>query len=302
MPPLLSALFAAFGFAAFQTVNHRALAGVGVLPGTATLLAIGTVLLTAVAAATGGLPLVLDASAGALALAAAAGVVHFVGGWTFLGWSQVRLGASRTGILLGTVPLFGAVAAALLLDQPLGPFGVVGLLVVTWGVGMVSTSRRNPATPGVAELRPRDVRIGVVAGLATALCWSTSPVLIGFALDDLPSPVTVAAVGMAAGATLYWLGVFATRGGRPRARIATGPRRLLLAAGALASLGTWMQWNALGGAAVAPVLAVVSATPLLVVILAAVSGGERLRGSARVRVWGGAVLTVAGSLLIVAAT
>lgn len=294
MAGVLPALGAAIGFAIYQLVNRRALQTVDVYRGTASILAIGAALLMVVAGITGGLSLVPEAPVSALLFCAAAGFVHFFCGWTFLAWAQVRLGAARAGILIGTVPLFGALVAAALLDEPLSSSDLVGLVLVVVGVWIVS-ARRGVGT----DTPPRQTQLGIAAGLATALCWSTSPVLIRQGLEGLPSPTAGAGLGMLASALVYALGVVLTRGRANRAPIDTSTRNLLLVTGIAASSSIWMQWTAYDLTAVATVLAILQLTPITVVILASRIGGDRLSGTALQRVLVGAALTVTGSLFLV---
>lgn len=287
------ALLAAVGFAVFQTVNRRALSGVDVYRGTAALLSVGTVALATLALATQDLSLLARASVSSVLVFAAAGFVHFFCGWTFLGLSQLRLGAARTGIVIGTVPLFGALLAALLLAEPLTARTAVGLTIVVAGVAVISTRG------GAAAVSAADVRWGVAAGLATAVCWSASPVLIRIGLQGLPSPLIGATIGMAASAFVYALGVLATRRRVRRAAIPSATWGLLLAAGIAVSTGIWMQWTAFDLAPIASVLALLQLTPVLVVLLAVRIGGDELTPAARRRTWAGTLLTVIGSLILV---
>lgn len=293
MVGVVTAVLAAVGFAVFQTVNRRALAAVDVYRGTAVVLGVGALLLLVVAGLTGGLALVPAAPATSLGLFALAGFIHFFCGWTLLGLSQVRIGAARTGVLLGAMPLVGAVLAALFLDEPLTAATIAGLVLVV--VGVVIVVSRG----GVAELDPGQARWGVVAGLATSLCWSISPVLIRRGLEGLPSPVAGAAFGMVASAAVYGLAVVVTGRGRQRLEVGLPTRRLLVWAGIAVSLSIWMQWTAFALAPIAVVLGLLQLTPLLVVALAVFVGVDALDRTQRRRVWTGAVVTVAGSSLLV---
>lgn len=287
------ALLAAVGFAGFQLVNRRALAGVDVYRGTATLLVVSTVVLGLVSLVTGELSLVLEAPMQAILFCAAAGFVHFFFGWTFLGMAQIRVGAARAGIMVGTVPLFGALLAALLLDEALSAFDVAGLLLVVAGVGIVVSARGAP--PAGSQGRPV---MGVLAGLATAACWSLSPILIRQGLEGLPSPVTGAGVGMAASAVGYGALLLATHRVATRQAVTSRTRQLLLVAGVAVGLSIWMQWTAFDLAPVAVVLTLLQLTPPLVVVLATRLAGEAL-GPARYRVGIGTAVTVSGSLLLI---
>lgn len=295
MAGVLPALAAAIGFAVYQLCNRRALQTVDVYRGTASILAIGAALLMVVAGVTGGLALVPEAPVSALLFCAAAGFVHFFCGWTFLAWSQVRLGAARAGILVGTVPLFGALIAAVVLDEPLTGADVAGLVLVVGGVWLVM-ARRGVTT----DTPPRQTRLGIAAGLATALSWSSSPVLIRQGLAGLPSPIAGAGLGMLASALVYGLAVVATRRRANRTALSGDTKGLLLIAGLAVSVSIWMQWTAYDLTDVATVLAILQLTPIVVVVLASRIGGDRLGTKAQRLVFAGAVLTVFGSLLLVA--
>ena len=293
MAGVVPAVVAAFGFALFQLVNRRALQTVDVYRGTATLLGVGATLLLVIAALTGGLALVPAAPVSSLLLCAAAGFVHFFCGWTFLAWSQVRLGAARAGILTGTMPLFGALIAAVALDEPLSVVDMCGLAAVVMGTAIV-TARR-----AAAAAAPTQTWQGVAAGLATALCWSSSPVLIRRGLEGLPSPLTGAALGMLASAVVYALAVVLSRRRATRPALAPHTVGLLLVAAVAVSLSIWMQWTAFDLAKIATVLALLQLTPILVVVLAPRISGDRLSPRTQRRILLGAAATVSGSLLLV---
>lgn len=295
MAGVVPALLAATAFAAFQMVNRRALSGIDPYRGTGALVGVGAVVLGLVSLLTEGPAVVTAAPSSALGFAAAAGFLHFVGGWTLLGFSQLRVGTARTGVLLGTVPLFGALIAAITLDESLTGVTMLGLVVVTTGVGIVVTARTGAAV----DASRRRVVAGVAAGLGTALCWSSSPVLIRRALEGLPSPVTVAAVGMAACATGYVVIALLTR--RVAATRTAVPREtvgLLVLAGSIIAFAIWMQWTALSLSPVAVVLTVAQLTPPLVVFLSLLQSGEAF-GRAATRVWLGTFVTIAGSLVVI---
>ena len=71
----------------------------------------------ALAVATEDVGRVLDADGWALAAFAAAGIVHFLLGWTFLNLSQKRIGAARTSPLLTMSPVFALAIAAIAVGQ-----------------------------------------------------------------------------------------------------------------------------------------------------------------------------------------
>lgn len=69
---------------------------------------------------------------------ALAGLVHFVGGWTLLSISQKKIGAARTGSLMGATPLFGTILAFLLLGETVSLLETGAILMIVIGVVLVS--------------------------------------------------------------------------------------------------------------------------------------------------------------------
>lgn len=317
MTGVVPALVASVGFAMFQLTTTRAFARVEVVRGTATLFAVAATALVVVAGLTGELPVLIDAPARAIAWFATAGLVHFLVGWTFLGTSQVALGAARTGIVTASVPLFGSLVAVVALGERLDGLQWVALAVVVAGVALVALARRRGEVArggdGAAVASRRSSRrVGVAAALATAACWSLSPVLIRRGLAIVPSPVVGASIGMGASALVAGARVLARtvrvrRGGvRGPSALPVGAWRsalpLLALAGTVVAMAIWLKWSALEAAPVAVVLALLQLTPLLVVLVSVVGGTERydgLRGAGRL--WGGTLATIAGSLVLVLA-
>lgn len=291
MSGVLPALVAAVGFALFRVMNARALTQIDVYRATRVLLLTATFALSAITLLIDGPAPWRDAPLRALLFSAAAGMVHFFFGWTLLGTAQQRIGAARTGALVGAVPLFGALVAWGLLGEAVLPLQLVGLMVVVLGVIVIATGgRRGPAQPRLAS--------GVAAALGTAACWSVSPVLIRQGLAGIPSPRAAASVGLLASALLYSALVALARRGEAQVRILTPTLRLLVVGGMLVAGSLWMQWTAFGLAPVATVLVLLQFTPAIVPALArlgaAVAGGPTLA-----RLYVGVVAIVLGSLLVV---
>src|SRR6185436_9988409 len=96
---------------------------------------------------------------------AAAGIVHFLLGWTFLNMSQRRIGAARSSPLLTMSPVFALGVAAVVAGQVPSP-AQLGLIVpMVAGAYLVAGGRREAH---LADALP---------GLACALMWGVSPVL-----------------------------------------------------------------------------------------------------------------------------
>jgi drug/metabolite transporter (DMT)-like permease len=284
------AVFAGIGFGLFQAVNRRVNAAVDVYRGTFGLLAVGTVLLGLIALVTEDVGQVLRAPATALAAFAAAGFVHFLLGWTFLGLSQQRIGAARTGALIGTMPLFGTLAAALVLGEVPTALTVGAIAVVVAGVVAVALSGSGPRTGE----RGGGAAAGALSALATGLCWSLSPLLIRAGLVGLPSPLLGVTVGMLATTVVCGVVVAVARDRDTPMRPVLGS---LVAAGSLVGLSIWAYWTALDLAQVGVVLAVMQLSSPTVAIASPLLSGDRTeRGGPWL--WIGIGFIVVGSVIL----
>lgn len=83
----------------------------------------------------------------ALGLMVVAAVLPGVAAYWIYGWTQKILGASRVAVTLYLGPLYTAVAAWLILNEPLGWFHLVGGLMILGGVGLVMAMPAKTATP-----------------------------------------------------------------------------------------------------------------------------------------------------------
>jgi drug/metabolite transporter (DMT)-like permease len=164
---------------------------------------------------------------------AAAGLIHFLVGWTLFARSQQRIGPSRTASILSVHPVMAAIAAWLVLDESLRPATWLGVVAVTTGVAVVAASRRPAQGPGSAN---------PALALAATACFSVSPLFARLGMADFDHPLVGLTVGMAATAPVLLVA----------ARLATGrwitPNRRtwpwLLSGGAMAALAFTAQWTA----------------------------------------------------------
>lgn len=287
------AALAGIGFGFFQLTNSRAGRGVDTYVGTFVVLAVSVTVLAAITATTQDLAAMGRAPLQAYGWFALAGGVHFFFGWTFLTLSQRRLGASRTGVLTGTTPLFGTLIAFVVLGEAVRSLAIVGIVMVVAGTIWLARSRAAPQEDAIAP-----PAWTVVLGLAAAVCWGTSPVFIRWGLDGLDAPMIGVTVGLLAATLAYGLAL-AVRGG-------SGNRMQRSAAGWLVVAGTFVaaaiaaQWAALSQAPVAVVLALSQlAVPVVVIVAPLVSSEsvERLRLSGKLA----AAVIVGGSLVIIVA-
>lgn len=292
MTGVLWAAVSGIGFGLFQSVNVRAVRRLDdVYVSTFLQLLIAAALLLGACIAVGDLPLLADASAWALISFGLAGLVHFFLGWTLLNVSQDRIGAARTSPLLTTVPLFGLAIAAVTLGQMPGTAALAGIAVVVAGALVITDPRAE------AGLRWQDS----LPGVATAFLWALSPVFTVEGLEELDSPLLGVTIGLVFSAVAYALVLAATPGERRSARDL--PREgvaLKLVSGVLVALAIWGRWEALDLADVGVVLALnLLAVPTVLLLAPMIAGRHLERVDARI--WLGAGLVVAGSLILIAA-
>jgi drug/metabolite transporter (DMT)-like permease len=279
------------GFGLFQTLNIRAVRGMDPFASTFVQIAVAATALLVASAAGGGLGDLANAPSASLLYFAAAGVLHFVAGWTLLNISQKRIGAARTSPLLTTVPLFGIAVAAVTVGQLPAAVEWPAIALMVLG-GYVVVSRGAGGRPTrLADALP---------ALGCALCWALSPALTVRGLDGLGDPLVGLTLGLVVSVAGYALAFAASRrrlGLRTAGRSAVAVK---LVAGVLVGLSTWGRWAALDRTTVAVVLALnLLSIPVVLVASPLVAGraAEHVTG----RVWAGAALVVSGSLLLIVA-
>jgi drug/metabolite transporter (DMT)-like permease len=278
------------GFGLFQTLNVRAVRGMDPFASTFVQIAVAAVALLVASAISGGLADLDGAPAGALAYFAAAGVLHFVAGWTLLNVSQKRIGAARTSPLLTTVPLFGIALAALTVGQLPEAVELPAIALMVLGAYVV-VSRGAGRHVSFADALP---------ALACALCWALSPALTVRGLDRLDDPLVGLTLGLCVSVVAYALAFALSRRAVGLLTAGRSALAIKLLAGVLVGLSTWGRWAALDGTTVAVVLAL-NLLSIPVVLLASPLMAGRHAENVTPRVWLGATLVVAGSLLLIVA-
>jgi drug/metabolite transporter (DMT)-like permease len=289
--PLLAAA-AGIGFGAFQTLNRRAVGGMSdAYLATFLQLLVAMAVLLVASLASENVALLRDARTSALVWFAAAGLVHFLVGWTLLNMSQMRIGAARTSPLLSTNPVFGAAIAAAWLREVPRLLAWIGILLVVLGALSVSLERAGDVGWGINW---RDT----APGLATALAWSISPIFIREGLDELDSPL----LGLTLGMAVALVGYAAALSLRPRAVGSVigswDALALKLVAGVMVGFSVWARWVSLDSTGIAVVLALGLLSVPVVLLLSPVLVGRHLE-RVTLRIWLGASLVVAGGLLLV---
>ena len=290
MTGALVAAASGIGFGLFQSLNVRAVRGMDPYASTFLQICVAAVALGAVAVATGGVGDLAHAPAWALVDFAAAGVLHFIAGWTFLNLSQKRIGAQRTSPLLVTVPLFGIAIAAVTVGQLPAAVELPAIALMIAGAYVVASRGARIRLAHVVDALP---------AFACAFCWALSPVLTLRGLEGLDDPLLGLTLGLVVSVVGYLLAFAVAR--RDLGLSAAGREALLikLLAGLLVGLSTWGRWAALDGTAVAVVLALNLLSVPVVLVAAPLVSGRHLE-PVEPRVWAGAVLVVTGSLLLIA--
>ncbi len=297
MVGVLWAVLAGVGFGMFQTFNRKAGRGMDAQWATFILLLVSALILAFASLVTQDLVTLLRAAPlTAVINFGLAGLIHFFLGWSFLTISQQRVGAARTGALVGATPLFATFIAALALGEFLRLPILLGIGLVVAGVYLVSTDELR-AAPGEVALDVTDWRASLF-GLATAICFAISPIFIRGGLQGLPSPLLGVTLGMIACVLAY--GILLSLRRRPSASglIPGDALFFQILAGVMVGLSTWARWIALDLAPVGTVLALGRISIPVVLLLAPLAVGQHLE-QVTTRIWTGAALIVGGSLLLI---
>jgi DME family drug/metabolite transporter len=279
------------GFGLVQAVNVRAVRQLDDLY-VSTFLQLVTAALVSVVvcAATGELALLDDLTVWAVVSFTIAGAVHFFFGWTFLNASQQHIGAARTAPLLATVPLWGIAIAAVVYGELPAAAAWIGIVVMVAGALTVS----SPAA--MAGMHWSDARFG----LATAFLWALSPIFTIEGLEELDAPLLGVAIGLVSSALAFGMITLLAPGrlASPRDMPGAGLAMKMLA-GAIVAVATWWRFEALGLSPVGVVLALMLLTVPTVLLLAPLLSDKRSE-AVTARVWIGAALVIAGSLILIA--
>ncbi len=286
------ALAAGVGFGLFQAVNRRANSGLDAYRATFGLLAVGTVGMTVISVLTQDLAAIDRAPLGALVAFAAAGIVHFFFGWTLLGLSQQKVGASETGATVAATPLIATILAALVLDEGLTLVIALGVLLAVTGLAVLAL-RRMPASRHTGFHIPW-------FGIGAAASWGTSPLFIRWGLEGLPHPLLGVNIGLAAAMLAYAVALTVTGrwSGNTITRAHIGWITLAGTMVAVAILAQWTSYDLIA-IAVAVTLMQVSA-PVVIVAAPFVVGTEMERATPALLL--GTALIMSGSILAILAS
>jgi len=232
---------------------------------------------------TGDLSALPDIPAVAVLWFVAAGLMHFLAGWTMFALSQQRIGPSRTAAILSANPVLAAIIAWFVLSESLRAITWVGVLAVTTGVAVITTARLTTGrwtNPSLA--------------LVATLCFSISPVFVRWGLDEFDYALLGLAVGMAFTVPAMHVVSRLYTGGW--VIVPHGVRRWLLGGG-MSALALTAQWTAFS---LIPIGVAVSlqqlSTPVVLFLGPIVLSAPSERATPRLVA--GTAMVVAGSILV----
>ena len=133
------ALSAAIVFALGQVFVRKGVSGLGTTLGTAVMLWVGTLTLTIVAFFMEDTAITQFMTSRAVLYFIAAGLFHFLAGWSFLNASSRIIGAARTSAITGITPLFAAILAIIALGEGINLYIGIGMILITVGSYFITT-------------------------------------------------------------------------------------------------------------------------------------------------------------------
>jgi drug/metabolite transporter (DMT)-like permease len=281
-------LLAAVGFGVTQIINRKANQRLDAFRTAFLMLVAVELVLLGRAVLTGELAKLLTAPWWAAAVFAVATLLHFGAGWTLLAASQQRVGVARTGALVSTAPLMGALLAALFLDEPLTLAMALGVVVVVMGVAVLSLS---------AGSEPTGRWTNPWLGLSVGLIWGSTPSLIRLGLSGFDAPVLGLTIGL--GLSLVVQGILLSVAGTwRRSPIPASTYRWMAAGGVSGAVGITAQWISFDRTTIAVAISLQQLAVLVVLVLVPFAFHEPLeRITGRLLTGVAAVLT--GTLVVV---
>ncbi len=292
MSGIFLSIISGLGFGLFQAINRRAAQNTDPFFATFILLFVSSVVLILISYFSEDLTLLANASPLAFLHFFLAAFIHFFVGWTLFSISQKTVGAARTGVLLGTVPLWGTAIGALFFSEFLSAVIIIGIVLILIGAYIVSSDKTKSANV--------EIQTGLKAslyGLGTAVCFAGSSIFIRYGLDHLPSPLLGVTFGMTMITIIYagLLGFQVVRNGK---QIQMGENFWLqVAGGILVAVATWWRWIAFELTPIAIVIALSRLSIPTVLILSPFIIGQKLE-QVNARVWLGAGVILAGAMIL----
>ncbi|MHA2116514.1 MAG: DMT family transporter, partial [Candidatus Thorarchaeota archaeon] len=95
--------------------------------------------------------------------------------------SQDRIGVSKAFPIAMSYPLLVYLLTALFLGEPVILQRIIGAVITVVGVGLIARAGQVE-NEGVAKWKQKDIQIGFVLAILTALCWALSDTVFQFGL------------------------------------------------------------------------------------------------------------------------
>ena len=193
----------------------------------------------------------------AIGMFALTGIFHFALGRFLLYQSMKHIGAARGTSITHSFPLFALIFSTILLKEtPTIPV-VIGTLLIVGGIYLLLSERSG------AELPRRDRILGYTIGLATALCWGITAILIKNSSQFGP-PFVILSVALFSG--ILVLSLFTLRSFDINIKTNRKAINLLLIAGLLNGIGLASFYSALATTPVVIVTPLAATSPLFTVL------------------------------------
>jgi uncharacterized membrane protein len=230
-----------------------------------------------------------------LALLASPAIGYFMAGGFFapaigqtLGYiGMERIGVARSSPIVNTSPMFSSIFAVLLLGEIWLAQNILGTFLVISGVVILSTSR-----PAGGKWHKKDVIYPVLAALAFGI--STTFRKTGLMTVNVPLLAAAVTVGTA---FVVLLAIVGLKGGKQILRFNRQSSSWLFAGAVINSAAILSFFSALNVGAIVRVEPLVACNPLLTILWASIF--LRQFETLSWRVVGGALVTVAGTVLVV---
>ena len=292
---VLLASAASLSWAVFTYFIKRALTNAPVLKITAAVTTANAALVTLIAAFFVPVEEASRADASALLFCFLAGFFHIGISRSFFYRSIQRIGPNRSIPIALTYPVVTAFAASFALGEAPTVSILAGLLVLLGGITLIVQA--EPPAPASSEARGARWKLfGWLSAGVTSLLWGVAAVFFKKASLVL-HPLATASIALWVGAMTACLLVLLDRGEESRGGIPSSAWRWILAAAACQAIAVPLYNFAVVHSLAVRVTAIVSAQPLVVLLL----GWLFMRETENItpRLAFGALLTVAGTIVVI---
>ena len=157
---------------------------------------IGAILIGGTILVTGEVKQLAAVSWQSVAWLSAAGVIHFIGGRTFVYIGYRYIGVNRSNPITTSNVLVTVLGGAIFLGEPISAYLALAVVLIMAGILFIS---RTGGTEGGGRVLTRGALLkGVFFTLGGALCWGTSPIMVKLGMSDGISSLTATFISYAA--------------------------------------------------------------------------------------------------------